>query len=147
MSRLLSFRVHSKGTKKGSNYTSSYAIERTIWFCWGNLTFLSIYEPPHDKTNKMACVSSEDSDQPGHPPTDQFSLCAWKNLGSLATNWAHSEYSDQTGRMFRLTWVFAGRTCHFVGFVTRRLLYWYCMQIKTVEVRSVCPMWLKPVLQ
>ena len=26
------------------------------------------YEPPHDKTNKMACALSEDSDQPGHPP-------------------------------------------------------------------------------
>ena len=25
-------------------------------------------EPVHDKTNKMACASSEDSDQPGHPP-------------------------------------------------------------------------------
>ena len=23
---------------------------------------VSIYEPPHDKTNKMACASSEDSD-------------------------------------------------------------------------------------
>ena len=22
---------------------------------------------PHDKTNKMACTPSEDSDQPGHP--------------------------------------------------------------------------------
>ena len=29
----------------------------------------SIYEPPHDKTNKMACAPSEDSDQPGHPPS------------------------------------------------------------------------------
>ena len=26
-----------------------------------------IIEPPHDKTNKMACAPSEDSDQPGHP--------------------------------------------------------------------------------
>ena len=26
-------------------------------------------EPQHDKTNKMACVLSEDSDQPGHPPS------------------------------------------------------------------------------
>ena len=26
-------------------------------------------EPPHDKTNKMICVSSEDSNQPGHPPS------------------------------------------------------------------------------
>ena len=29
----------------------------------------NIYEPPHDKTNKMACAPSEDSDQPGHPPS------------------------------------------------------------------------------
>ena len=26
-------------------------------------------EPPQDKTNKMACAPSEDSDQPGHPPS------------------------------------------------------------------------------
>ena len=26
-------------------------------------------EPPHDKSNKMACAPSEDSDQPGHPPS------------------------------------------------------------------------------
>ena len=27
------------------------------------------YEPPRDKTNKVACAPSEDSDQPGHPPS------------------------------------------------------------------------------
>ena len=27
------------------------------------------YEPPYDKTNKMACAPSEDSVQPGHPPS------------------------------------------------------------------------------
>ena len=48
-------------------------------------------------------------------------LSVWRKLGSLPTYWAHSEDSDQTGRMPRLIWVFAGRTCHFVGFVTRRL--------------------------
>ena len=26
-------------------------------------------EPPHDKTNKMACAPSEDSDQSGHLPS------------------------------------------------------------------------------
>ena len=26
-------------------------------------------EPPHDKTNKLTCAPSEDSDQPGHPPS------------------------------------------------------------------------------
>ena len=27
------------------------------------------FEPPHDKTNKMNCVHSKDSDQPGDPPS------------------------------------------------------------------------------
>ena len=51
----------------------------SLWGKWASTTsvvFKSIlfachikYEPPHDKTNKMACASSEDSDQPGHPPS------------------------------------------------------------------------------
>ena len=53
----------------------------------------------------------------------ESSLSAWWHLGSLATHWAHSEDFDQTGRMPRLIWVFAGRTCHFVCFVMRRLIY------------------------
>ena len=32
-------------------------------------TVASIIEPSHDKTNKMICAPSEDSDQPGHPPS------------------------------------------------------------------------------
>ena len=31
-------------------------------------------EPHHDKTNKITCVPSEDSDQPGHLPS-LISLC------------------------------------------------------------------------
>ena len=27
------------------------------------------FEPPHDKTNKMVRALSEDSEQPGHPPS------------------------------------------------------------------------------
>ena len=42
--------------------------------------------------------------------SDQSSLSAWRNLGSLATHWAHREDSDQTGQMPRLIWVFAGHT-------------------------------------
>ena len=44
------------------------------------------------------------------PVWSESSLSAWRKLGSLATHWAHSEDSDQTGRMPRLIWVFAGRT-------------------------------------
>ena len=51
------------------------------------------------------------------------SLSAWRNHGSLATKRAHSEDSDQTGRMPRLIWGITGRTLHFVGFVTRRLIF------------------------
>ena len=51
------------------------------------------------------------------------SLSAWRNLGLLATQWAHSEDADQIGRMPRLIWVFAGRTGHFVGFVMLLLKY------------------------
>ena len=39
----------------------------------------------------------------------------------LATHWAHSEDSDQTGWTPRLIWVFAGRIGHIAGFVMRRL--------------------------
>ena len=56
------------------------------------------------------------------PVWSESSLSAWRNLGSLATYWAHSEDSDQTGRMPRLIWVVAGRTCLFIGFVMRRLI-------------------------
>ena len=57
------------------------------------------------------------------PVWSESSLSAWRKLGSLATHWAQNEDSYQTGRMPRLIWVFAGRTCQFVGFVTRRLIY------------------------
>ena len=57
------------------------------------------------------------------PVWSESSLSALRNIGSLATHWAHSEDSDQTGRMPRLIRVFDGRTLIlFVGFVMRRLI-------------------------
>ena len=44
------------------------------------------------------------------PVWSESSLSAWRKLGSLATHWVHSEDSDQTDRMPRLIWVFAGCT-------------------------------------
>ena len=52
------------------------------------------------------------------PVWSESSLSAWRNLGSLATHWAHCEDSGQTGRMPRLIWVIAGRT------VTLLVLSW-----------------------
>ena len=48
---------------------------------------ICIYESSHCKTNKMACASSKDSDQPGHSPVwSESSLSAWRNTGSSATH-------------------------------------------------------------
>ena len=63
-----------------------------------------------DKTNKITCASSEEPDYSEHP-------LARRNIGSLASHWAHSEDSDQTVQMRRLIWVFTGHTsfCHAVA--------------------------------
>ena len=44
------------------------------------------------------------------PTKSESSLSTWRTIGSLPIHWAHSEESDQTGRMPKLSWVFAGRT-------------------------------------
>ena len=40
-----------------------------------------IFEPPRDKTNIMTCAPSEDSDQPGHPPS-LIRVFAVRSMGS-----------------------------------------------------------------
>ena len=57
------------------------------------------------------------------PVWSESLLSAWRNTGPLTAYWVHSEDSDQTGRMPRLIWVFAGRTDHFIGFVMMQLIY------------------------
>ena len=54
-----------------------------------------------------------------------WSVFAVRSMGSKDPNFLHadSEDSDQTGWILRLIWVFDGRTCHFVGFVMRRLIF------------------------
>ena len=41
---------------------------------------ITLYEPQHDKTNKMTCAPREDSDQPRHPPSliRVFAVCMKK---------------------------------------------------------------------
>ena len=82
-----------------------------------------LFEPPHDKTNKVACAPSEDSDQPWHPPSLSrvftvhmkkawflsYPLSAHRRLRS---HWADA----QADLSFR--WAYS----HFVGFVMRQLI-------------------------
>ena len=58
-----------------------------------------VYEPWHDKTNKIAVRLVKTQISLGiHPVWSESSLSAWRKLRPLATHWAHSEDSDQTGR-------------------------------------------------
>ena len=83
-------------------------------------------------------ISLGDSDQPGHPASlIRVFAVRMKKAWALATHWAHSEDSDQTGRIPRLIWVFAGRTCHFVGFVTMRRKSTYAKVHGSVSVDAL----------
>ena len=63
------------------------------------------------KPKKWLCAQRRLRSAWAYPPVwSESSLSACRKLGSLATHWAHTEDSDQTGRMPRLIWVFAGRT-------------------------------------
>ena len=74
----------------------------------------------------------------------ESSLSAWRNLGSLATHWAHSEDSDQVWPIPRLNWVFAGCTVT-LGFsnVAAHLLFYlkpvslmFFSNLRTTYVRT-----------
>ena len=60
-----------------------------MWFISENTSedkdALSECEPPHDKTNKKAIVPSEDSDQPGHPPS-LIRVFVVRSMGSWGPN-------------------------------------------------------------
>ena len=93
-------------------------------------------EPPHDKTNIMTCAPSEDSDLPVHPPSlIRVFVCAQWVANDPSFLHVDSEDSDQTGRMLRLIWVFAGLTCHLVGFVMRQLKCLYEHRIAVIKLK------------
>ena len=72
------------------------------------------------------------------PVWSESSQCAqWVAKGPSFLH-ADSEVSDLTGRMPRLIWVFAGSTCHFVGFVMRWLkLFKFVLQLAINGLHAV----------
>ena len=96
-----------------------------FYFSWRGSSILISYELPHDKTNKMTVRPAKAKISLGI--WSESSLSAWRKFGSLATDWAHSEDSDQTERMPMLIWVFAGLS-HFVGFVMLLLISCFTFQ-------------------
>ena len=79
--------------------------------------------PSHDKTT--VCPAKTQISLGICPVWSEPSLCAPRIAKNPRFLHADSEDSDQTGRMPRLIWVFAGRTCHFVGFVMPWLILWW----------------------
>ena len=78
---------------------------------------------PHDKTNKMTCAPSEDSDQPGHPP----SLIRVSTV-RMKKHWALNYLLSSVKTLIRLGecpgWSESSLSAHhFVGFVMCRLTW------------------------
>ena len=72
--------------------------------------------------------------------SEQSSLSTWM-LGSLATHWAHTEDSNQTGRMPRLVWVFVGHMpfCWFCHTAAQSYLWLECT-VDTLKWDSIMKM-------
>ena len=95
------------------------------------------FELPHDKTSKMVCAHSEDSDQLGHSPSliRVFDVRTMKAL-VLSFPMSASEDSDQTGRMPRQIWVFAGRNVILLVLTWGGLI---CKSQKGLHQQYRCP--------
>ena len=92
------------------------------------------YEPPRDK---MSVRPEKTQISLGiRPVWSESSLSAWRNLGSLATHWAHSKDSDQTGRMPRLICLRRAHSfgwfCHVVAHMCR-YCYPFCSLLINYE--------------
>ena len=83
---------------------------------------MELNEPRHEISNKCGILTYIDSDEPVQPP---FKLrnSKWCLASSLTVIEWTSKGSDQTVRMCRLVWAFAGRTNHTVGNLMSRLKF------------------------
>ena len=125
---------------------------------------ISMFTSPIDPSPEAVILSEKTKQYYRNEPTKwhvrpaKTQIClgirqVWSE-SSLCTQWvakdpsflhADSEDSDQTGRMPRLIWVFAGRTCHFVGFVMRRLTL-SCYEASFILNISVVCFWESQML-
>ena len=76
-----------------------------------------------------------------HSVWSESVLCAQRVAKDPWFHLADSEDFDQTGRMPRLIWVFAGHTRQFVGFVMRQFIY--ILPCPTTLKTSFLMTWLK----
>ena len=95
--------------------------EQTLFYRFGsNLSHLMrkpIKWPVHPAKTKISLGIC--------PVWSESLLCAQRIAKDRSFLHADSDDSDQTGQMPRLIWVFAERTCHFVGFV----MWWLILNV------------------
>ena len=103
-----------------------------VWLSWNNTHLYSTFGSEWRLYNWATSWQNQQTDLCAQrrlrsawasAQSDQSSLCAQWVAKDPNFLYAERKDSDQNGRMPRLIWVFAGRTCHFVGFVMRRLNY------------------------
>ena len=68
-------------SREKMNIWSSFVKRKRLWTFAIVNNFTTIFKPLHDKTNKMTCAPSEDSDQPRHPPS-LIRVFAVRSMGS-----------------------------------------------------------------
>ena len=95
-------------------------------------------EPQHDKTNKMSVRPAKTPISLGiRPVWSESSLCAqWVAKDPMFLH-ADSDDSDQTARMPRLIWVFAGRTLTLLVLSCRgscMIIFVYCCCLPLLRV-------------
>ena len=98
-------------------------------------SYVAQNEPRHDKTNKMTCAPSEDSDQPGHPPSlIRFFAVRMKIAWVLSYPWSTQRrlWSDWADAQADLSLRLAHT--HFVGFLMSRLKYPLTIQMLQISL-------------
>ena len=97
-----------------------------------------IFESPHDKTNKMICAPSEDSDQPRHPPSliRVFAVHmkkAWVLSYPLRSYWANAQ-ADLSLRWAHMPFCwFCHEAAHFSLECSRALPAAWALRVDTTD--------------
>ena len=105
------------------------------------ISLYSIIEPPHDKNNKMTFAPSEDSDQPGHPPSliRVFTVHmkkAWVLSYPVSAQWRL--WSDWADALADLSLCWAHRSFCWFCHEAAQLLSWYHKNVKSLDTGNKC---------
>ena len=145
--------LSKESTNHGAKLITAFKIyfyfklkHKQMYFACRKLNFFlkngwSWTEPPHDKTNKMTFAPSQDSDQPGHPPSliRVFAVHMKKHrLLSYPSSALWRLWSDWADVKADLSLHWTQSTYHFVGFVIRRPNYWTVIVTVLLIARKCC---------